>query len=97
MVPLKVEVRDKKNLFIKWNDNTESVIPLTKLRARCPCATGNAFREKQSKTYIPIFNDDQVKVKSISVVGSYALSVVWKDGHSTGIYEYPFLKNLADD
>jgi DUF971 family protein len=41
--------------------------------------------------------ENQFKVASINQVGSYAISIAWKDGHSTGIYEYPFLKKLADD
>ena len=54
-------------------------------------------REKQSKTYIPLLMENQDKVAKINQVGSYAISIAWKDGHNTGIYEYPFLKKLADE
>ncbi|MGB5849681.1 MAG: gamma-butyrobetaine hydroxylase-like domain-containing protein [Ignavibacteriaceae bacterium] len=36
-------------------------------------------------------------VSGIEAVGSYAIQINWQDGHNTGIYEYPFLKNLAAD
>lgn len=95
--PVKIKVEDRKALYIKWNDNTESIIGLEKLRKLCPCATCITDREKQSKSYIPILMENQVKIKSINQVGSYAISVAWKDGHSTGIYEYPYLKKLANE
>lgn len=97
MRPVQVKVVDKKKLFIKWDDETESEISLEKLRKFCPCATCLTEREKQSKTYIPILTENQVKITNINQVGSYAIGITWKDGHNTGIYEFPFLKNLADD
>lgn len=96
MKPVKIKVSDKKNLFILWDDKTESVIALNKLRKLCPCATCLAEREKQSKLYIPILNENQVRVSEIIQVGSYAINLTWKDGHNTGIYEYTFLKRIAD-
>ena len=97
MNPVTVKVVGKKFLFIKWDDDTESKIGLGKLRRLCPCATCVALRENESKSYIPLFAADQVNVSSINIVGNYAISILWKDGHNTGIYEYPFLKNLAKD
>ena len=95
MIPAKIKIRENKYLFILWDDNSESKIELKKLREFCPCATCLASREKQSIKFIPIFNENQIKVSGINLVGSYALSISWKDGHNTGIYEYSFLKNLA--
>ena len=97
MRPVQVKVVDKKKLFIKWDDKTESEISLEKLRKFCPCATCLTEREKQSKTYIPILTENQVKIVNINQVGSYAIGITWKDGHNTGIYEFQFLKNLAND
>ena len=97
MRPVQVKVVDKKKLFIKWDDETESEIGLEKLRKFCPCATCLTEREKQSKTYIPILTENQVKIVNINQVGSYAIGITWKDGHNTGIYEFQFLKNLAND
>ena len=97
MRPVQIKIFDKKKLFIRWDNESESEIGLKKLRKLCPCATCLAERDKQSKTYIPILNDNQVKIVSINQVGSYAIGITWKDGHNTGIYEYAFLKKLADD
>jgi DUF971 family protein len=32
---------------------------------------------------------------SVSQVGNYALNLVWKDGHQTGIYTFEFLRSLC--
>ena len=48
--------------------------------------------KEQSKTYIPIFNQNQIAISNLKIVGNYAISISWKDGHDTGIYEFPFLK-----
>jgi DUF971 family protein len=53
-------------------------------------------KENQSSTYIPLFAENQIKIRSINQVGSYAISIVWQDGHNTGIYEFPYLKMIAE-
>ncbi|NWF49551.1 MAG: DUF971 domain-containing protein [Ignavibacteriaceae bacterium] len=95
MFPLQIRVVDKIDLSVKWDDGSESVIKLNKLRRFCPCATCLSELEKQSKTYIPIFSLDQVSVKEINTVGNYGLMITWQDGHKTGIYEFPFIRMLA--
>jgi DUF971 family protein len=95
--PVQIRIVNKKILFVRWDDDSESEIGLEKLRKLCPCATCFTDREKQSKSYIPILMESQVKVKNIKQVGSYAISINWNDGHNTGIYEYPYLKKLAND
>lgn len=93
--PLKIKLDDGRGLFIKWDDNLESTIPLERLRRLCPCASCVIERERNSKAYFPVFNKDQVTVSNLKPVGSYAVTVSWKDGHSTGIYEYAYLKMLS--
>ncbi|MEJ2196090.1 MAG: DUF971 domain-containing protein [Ignavibacteriaceae bacterium] len=95
MQPLKIKLLEGKYLWITWVDKSESKISLKKLREMCPCATCLSEREKQSKTYIPILLGSQLTVSNIEMVGSYAIQIKWEDGHSTGIYEFPFLQNLA--
>lgn len=97
MSPVQIKIIDKKYLYIKWSDSSESFIDLKKMRRLCPCATCKSEREEQSESYIPIINKEQIKIKKIEAVGSYAVGVTWKDGHSTGIYEYSFLKKLSDN
>jgi len=93
--PIKIKVLEKKKLSILWDDEKHDLLDLRMLRKLCPCATCLAERDKQDKMYIPIFNENQITIKSINQVGNYAIQITWNDGHNTGIYEYPFLRNLS--
>lgn len=94
MHPKKIKLVDGFDLNILWEDGVEESISLKELRKRCPCATCLSEREKQGKYYIPLFAENQVRVKSINQVGNYAIQIRWQDGHDTGIYEYKFLRNF---
>jgi DUF971 family protein len=97
MTPSKIKVKDKKILHILWDDKSESAIPLSELRKRCPCANCQADRQKQAASYIPLYSSVQLTLKDIKIVGAYALQLYWQDGHNTGIYIYDFLKQLGDE
>lgn len=85
-------------LAIKWEDGTESYIPLEKLRRACPCAgckgemdvMGNLYKGPER----PI-TPAGMQLKSVTRIGSYAVQPVWGDGHATGIYSYDYLRSLA--
>lgn len=97
LFPKQIKLSESKDkLLISWNDNTNQVITLLKLRKLCPCATCLAEKESQSPTYIPFYSENQIKINSINQVGSYAITIVWQDGHNTGIYEFPYLRMIAD-
>ena len=95
MQPIKIKVIDNKSLLISWENNEETIISLKLLRSLCPCATCRSEREARSKTYIPLLLSNQIEVAAIEVVGNYAIKIRWEDGHSTGIYEFSFIMNLA--
>lgn len=97
MKPVLIKVHNQKELLINWDDNTVTKIELKKLRRFCPCATCAMNRESESKTYIPLFTSDQIKVLRIFEVGSYAIGITWNDGHNTGIYEFPYLNYIAKE
>lgn len=97
MNPKKIQLIDSKNLLILWQDGKEHLIPLLKLRKLCPCATCLAEREKQRKSYIPVFSENQITVNEIKQIGNYAISIFWKDSHKTGIYEFTFLRLIGEN
>ena len=97
MIPVQIKITDKKNLRINWDDDSESLIEIKKLRRFCPCATCVSEREQQGKYYIPLISEEQAIIKTIEQVGNYAIGITWKDGHNTGIYEYGFLKKLSEE
>jgi DUF971 family protein len=97
MLPLKLKLVDNDQLLIQWDDKTDSVLSLQKMRTFCPCATCVSNRLNQSKSYIPVLLSSQLEVAGIEIVGNYAIKIDWKDGHNTGIYEYSSLNKYIVD
>lgn len=95
MSPVKIKVLDKKNLFIQWDDNVESLIQLAVLRRNCPCANCMMERENKPATYIPLLSHVQMSLTNIEPVGTYAIRFYWQDGHDDGIYNYELLRALG--
>jgi DUF971 family protein len=86
-------------LAIKWDDGTETFIPLEKLRRGCPCAgckgemdvMGNLYKAPEKPLTPPAF-----KLMRIQHVGGYAIAPAWADGHASGIYTFDYLKQLGE-
>jgi len=99
MVPKQIKIK-KENLFIKWDDESESFIKLKYIRDECPCA--NCKGETiLLKTYKPVkpssTNPEMYLVKDIQTVGGYAIQITWKDDHNTGIYTWEYLRKLDEE
>lgn len=97
MSPLKIQVKDKKYLYILWDDKSESRILLSVLRKYCPCANCAADRHNRPAGYIPLLSEAHLTLVKIEHIGSYAIRLYWKDGHDTGIYNYEFLKEFGEE
>ena len=84
-------------LAIRWNDETESYLDLQFLRRACPCAAcggepdvlGNIIRPEVS------YSEDSFDLAGFQMVGGYALQPIWRDGHSTGIYSFLYLRRIS--
>ena len=85
-------------LAVKWEDGTESFIPLETLRRCCPCAScqgetdvlGNVYKNPARELAPAAF-----QLVRLATVGGYAIQPVWADGHTTGIYSFDYLKKIA--
>ena len=86
-------------LLLQWSDGSEHALPLASLRDNCPCAAcagekdvfGNVYKSKKAP-----LNKLSFQIKNVKLVGSYAMQIFWKDGHSDGIYTFKFLKSLDE-
>src|SRR5688572_32696523 len=76
-------------LAIRWEDGTETFIPLEQLRRACPCAgckgesdvMGNVYKAPEQS-----LGPEAFRLVKLQSVGGYAVQPVWADGHSTGLY-----------
>ena len=80
-------------LRIVWADGHDSEYRNEYLREHCPCA---ACRQHPTNG-LPVLNAqrDALYPIRIGVVGRYALSIEWSDGHDAGIYSYQTLRALC--
>lgn len=87
---------NERELKIVWTDGRNDTFDVVVLRRACPCAqcidewTGEKRLRPES---IP----ESLRPIRIESVGSYALQIWFNDGHSTGIYTFPFLRRLAEE
>ncbi|MEK6553110.1 MAG: DUF971 domain-containing protein [Bacteroidota bacterium] len=96
MIPVQIKIKEKNYLFIKWNDDTETSIKLANLRKNCTCAFCVSEKDNNGSKYIPIYSNEQLFIKDIQMIGSYAIGIVWADKHNTGIYDFNYLKKISD-
>ncbi len=82
-------------LGIDWADGTSSKIPLREIRLACGCAVC-----RDELTGAPLLTPDtiplDIRAYRIAPVGNYALTFDWSDSHSTGIYPWEMLRELAE-
>lgn len=91
--PEPVEVRHEKGarrLVVTWDDEHVSPFPLDYLRSWCPCASCQGH--DPVARYLGLTGQDMTHV---DLVGNYALSPTWQDGHNTGIYSFRLLRRLC--
>jgi DUF971 family protein len=99
--PKRIQVsKSKATLKLEWQDGVTSEYPLAGLRAACPCAECKGGHEKMSSRgspemlEIPLDEAKSTDLERVDLVGNYAIQLVWKDGHSYGIYSWNFLRDL---
>lgn len=84
-----------RELRITWSDGHVSRYGYKRLRQACPCAmcvhewTGERLLDPKR---VP----ESVHPKEVARVGAYALRFTWSDGHMTGIYTFPLLRNICE-
>jgi len=93
-VPVEVSRANEHDVKILWSDGKENVYPARELRLACPCAacvdelTGEIRLVHSS---VP----QDVHPMKIVLIGRYAISVHWSDGHNTGIYAFEKLRGTG--
>jgi DUF971 family protein len=82
---------------IAWQDGTETYIKLEDLRRACPCATCQGEPDAMGRVVKPPvdYKAQSFDLVKMEVVGGYAVSFSWADGHSTGIYSYKYLRSFS--
>ncbi|TAN32318.1 DUF971 domain-containing protein [bacterium] len=81
---------------VSWEDGHRSSFSGEQLRWACPCAEcrgegGGPGRLARVKSLAP----EELRVKDVTLVGQYALQIVFESGHATGLYTFALLRRLG--
>jgi DUF971 family protein len=93
--------KSKKEFTVTWGDGHTSLYSFELLRAACPCASCRGGHENMSSEPDPeVFSrqmedSPSTRLTNVVAVGSYALTIVWEDGHDYGIYNWHYLRALC--
>jgi DUF971 family protein len=90
---------DQSSVTITWPNGHISVYSNKNLRESCPCALCHGEPGLFGKYYAPKtrpMSPPDIRVLKYQKVGRYAVSFVWSDGHSSGIYPYDYMLTLCE-
>ena len=101
-IPTKISAdRETSEVTIIWSDGATCVYPFDLLRDACPCAQCRDGQENippepdENVFSIPLMDANISRMRKLEAVGSYAINIVWEDGHSHGIYNWRYLRSLC--
>ena len=89
--PRVITKSDPTLVVIEWQDGATTSLAAVELRNLCPCAncvdelTG---RQRYDRSSTP----PDIETTHVGLVGHYALSINFSDGHDTGIFTYRMLR-----
>ncbi|MDR4307640.1 DUF971 domain-containing protein [Chelatococcus sambhunathii] len=84
---------DGRTLTISWGDGARHTIPAELLRVESPSAEVQGHSPDQ-KTIVP--GKRNVTIRDVREVGTYAVRLVFDDGHDTGIYTWSALRDFGE-
>ena len=93
--PREIMREGEARVSITWADGRVCIFDAPALRRACPCA-GCVNEWTGERMLQPETISDELTISDIEIVGRYALSFRWSDGHATGIYSFRYLRGLCE-
>jgi DUF971 family protein len=90
----KIQPESPSHALLGFDNGEEFRVPYLTLRFECPCATCVDEMTGKRTLRMETLRTD-VKPKQILPVGRYGISIAWTDGHSTGMYHFDRLYEIA--
>ncbi|CDO59730.1 FIG028220: hypothetical protein co-occurring with HEAT repeat protein [Candidatus Phaeomarinobacter ectocarpi] len=95
--PWPTEIRLKKServLEVDFDDGTSFAVPAELLRVESPSAEVQGHGSGQKKT-VP--GKRMIAINQVEPVGSYAVRLIFSDGHDSGLFTWDYLYELGRD
>lgn len=98
---VKVLLTSGEGVAIEWRDGHRSRYSFPYLREQCPCATcrerrarGQSVTQSRIRGDLPVYQEPARAVQA-EPVGHYAVRFDFSDGHTTGIYSFPYFREIC--
>ena len=91
--PRELKRVDDDHIAIVWEDGETCTYAMNLLRAKCPCA--GCIDEWTHEVLVKAEDVEDVRVKKVSPVGSYAFNIAFDDGHDTGYFTFRALREMC--
>ncbi len=88
--PRTITRSDPSRVEIEWEDGERTAFSAAELRSICPCAAC-VDELTGARRHDPGSVPDGLTHLEVRLVGNYALTIRFSDGHSTGIYPFGML------
>ncbi|MHC4975250.1 MAG: gamma-butyrobetaine hydroxylase-like domain-containing protein [Planctomycetota bacterium] len=98
--PTNLDLDRARGLTITWESGQESFYPIAYLRRMSPSADAREMRKQMEKnplTVLPSSSGESGPLRALDaeLVGNYALKISFSDGHTTGLYTWDYLREIA--
>jgi len=85
--------RAARTFSIEWADGHATVYEFTACAGCALCVLPRRGRPPGWLDSAPALTDEQTQMTDVHLVGNYAVSPHWGDGHSTGFYPFTLLRD----
>ena len=85
--------KDRRGLVVEWDDGRRDELTAELLRVESPSAEVQGHNAEQK---VIVAGKQDVTIAAAQPVGSYAVRLVFSDGHDTGLFTWPGLRRMAD-
>ena len=92
IVPKDIKLLNKSRLMVLIYDDYSCQLSYEFLRIHSPSAEVKGHNPSQ---YTLQLNKVNIFVKRVELVGSYAIRIIFDDGHETGLYSWEYLEHLV--
>ena len=89
--PKVIRRTDPSRVEIEWSDGRTSAYTPAQLRRLCPCA--QCVNETTGVRMLdPTRVSEDLRQSDLALVGNYAITMRFSDGHHTGIFTFEYLR-----
>jgi DUF971 family protein len=93
--PLEIRLpKDKRSLIVTFADGVRHELAAEYLRVESPSAEVQGHNPVEKRI---VAGKREVAISAVEPVGSYAVRLVFDDGHDTGLFTWTNLRRLGDE